>query len=154
MSRLIRHSTEGSEALASATAETLVQARGVTTLKFELAKVTVSTDQQPTTEVENVAFRLLYQTTDGTATGATELAGDPDDPTPALTAFHSFSAEPTAGTVIEEGFFPANGMWEMYWAEGDGPVLDSATTSRIGLEVNASAVVNARAAFAWRIAAG
>jgi hypothetical protein len=145
--------TEGSEALAAATAETVLQVRGVTTQRVELAEVIVSTDQQPTTEIENVAWRLLYQTTDGTATGATELPGDPTDPAPALTGFHSFSAEPTAGGVILEGFFAANQGERLYWAQGEGPVVDDATSSRIGLELNASAVVNARATFRWRVIA-
>ena len=145
--------TEGSEAIASATAETVLQLRGVTTLRAEIAEMVVSTDQQPTTEVENVAWRLLYQTTDGTATGATEVAGDPVDPTPALTGFHSFSAEPTAGSVIIEGFFPANQGERFYWAQGEGPVIDDATSSRIGLELNASAALNARAALRWRVLA-
>lgn len=153
MSRLIRHTTEGSEALAASTAETVVQARGVTTAKFELALAYVSTDQQPTTELETVGWRLLYQTTDGTGSAATELQADPDDPTPAITAFHSFSAEPTPGTVIAEGFFPANSGEMQYLAIGDGIFLDNATTSRIGLELTASAIVNARAGFGWRVAA-
>jgi hypothetical protein len=151
MSHLTRHTTEGSEALAAATAETLIQARGVTTVKYELAYFRVSCDQQPTTEVEDVGWRLLYQTTDGTASAATELQGDPDDQAAALTTFHSFSAEPTAGTVIDEGFFPANGSEFLYKAVGDGIILDSATTSRIGLELTASAVVNARGSFGWRV---
>lgn len=145
--------TEGSEALAAATAETVLQVRGVTTQRVEIAEVRASCDQQPTTELENVAYRLLYQTTDGTATGATEVAGDPADPAPALTGFHSFTAEPTAGNVVDEGFIPANGELYLYWAQGEGPVVDDATSSRIGLELTASAVVNARAKFRWRILA-
>jgi hypothetical protein len=145
--------TEGSEALAASTAETVLQVRGVTTLRVELAEVEFSCDQQPTTELENVGYRLGYQTTDGTATGATEVAGDPVDPTPALTGFHSVSAEPTMGSVIKEGFIPANGEKSWYWAQGEGPIIDDATTSRIGLELTASAIVNARASFKWRVIA-
>lgn len=153
MSRLVRSTTEGQEALAAATAETVLQARGVTTAKFELAQFRLSGDQEPTTEVENISWRLLYQTTDGTATGATELQADPDDPTPALTCFHSFSAEPSAGTVIDEGEIPANGEVALYNAEGDGIFLENATSSRIGLEVTASATVNVRASWSWRVVA-
>jgi hypothetical protein len=153
VSNLPSITTEGAEALAASTAETVLQVRGVTTQKVEIAEVTISCDQQPTTEVENVAYRLLYQTTDGTATGATEIPGDPGDPAPALTGFHSFSAEPTAGGIIREGYFPANGEKTFYWAEGDGPKVDDATSSRIGVELTASAVVNARASISWRILA-
>lgn len=150
MSNLVRITTEGEEALASATAETVLQVRGVTTVKWELAELSFGGDQEVTTEIENIQWRLLYQSTDGTATGATEVAGEPDDPTPALTGFHSFSAEPTAGTVIAEGEIPANGEFYRYWADGDGPKIDNATTSRIGLELTSSAVVNIKAYMAWR----
>lgn len=148
---LIRSTTEGEEALAAATAETILQARGVTTAKYELGELTFGGDQEPTTEVENIRWRLLYQTTDGTATGATEVPDEPDDPTPAITLFHSFTAEPTAGNVIASGEIAANGEVYRYWAEGDGPKLDNATTSRIGLEVTASAVVNVEASWGWRV---
>lgn len=153
MSRLVTITTEGTESLAAATAETLLQARGVTGVKYELAYLCLEGDQQPTTEVENVAFRLLYQTTDGTGSAATEQPGSPDDPTPALTAFHSFSAEPTAGGSQLEGFFPANGGREWYWAEGEGYELDNATSSRLGVEVNASAAIGARATMRFRVMA-
>lgn len=150
MSRAVSSTTEGQEALVAATAETVLQARGVTTVKYELAEVSLGGDQEPTTEVENISIRLLYQTTDGTFTGATEVPDDPDDPTPSITLFHSSAGEPSAGNVIIETEIPANGEFYRYWAEGDGPKLDNATTSRIGLEVTASATVNVRASWKWR----
>jgi len=151
MSRLVRSTTEGQEALAAATAETLLQVRGVTTQKASLAYFRLSADQEATTEIENISWRLLYQSTDGTFTGATEVPGDPDDPTPALTMFHSSAGEPTPGTVIDEGEIPANGETFTYLADGDGIGLDNATTSRIGLEVTASVICNAKASWGWRI---
>lgn len=154
MSRLIRSTTEGEEAVTSATAETILGIRGVTTLKTELAEFSLSGDQEPTTSVGNIQWRLLYQSTDGTATGATELQSDPDDPTPALTCFRHYTAEPTASTVIAEGEIPANGEVYRYWADGEGPIVDSATTSRIGLECTSSVSINVKAHWAWRIVTG
>jgi hypothetical protein len=151
MSHLISSTTEGEEALAAATAETILQVRGVTTQKVELAEVSLAGDQEATTEIENINWRILYQSTDGTATGATEVPQNPDDPTPAITLFHSFTAEPTAGNVIAEGEIPANGELYRYWADGEGPTLDNATTSRIGLEATASIIVNVKAYWRWRV---
>lgn len=151
MSRIVRITTEGEEAIAAATAETLLQFRGVTTLKAEICLMRVAADY--TTDATGVvSWGLYYQSTDGTATGATEVAGDPDDPTPALTGFHSFSAEPTLSTEIECGMFNCNGGSDgFYFAEGDGISIDNATSSRIGLTVNSDKACNVRAILGVRI---
>ncbi len=146
MAHKVRITSEGEEAVASATVETLAQARGVTTGKYECVGAVVSFDLEQTTEQEVAFIEIGYQTTDGTATGATEVAADPDDPTPALTGFHSFSAEPTKGTVFAQRHVPlSGGTAEVYLAAGDGNFLDSATTSRIGVWVTTSAACNAAA---------
>lgn len=152
MSRLVRFTTEGEEAITTA-AETLLQVRGVTTSKWEVAELSVSADYE-TDGTEIVLWDLLYQTTDGTATGGTEVPGDPDDPTPAITVFNSFTAEPTAGSVICSGHFNANGGEAVrYWADGDGPAIDNATSSRIGLRVTSTIACNAQASMALRVVA-
>lgn len=151
MARSVDQTTEGEEAIVAATAETIMQVRGVTSGKYELAEVTLGGDLEITTEVENIRVRVLYQSTDGTATGATESPADPDDPTPALTMFHSFSAEPTAGQVKIDTEIPANGEFYRYWAEGDSPIIvDNATSSRVGIEATASLGCNVAAAWRWR----
>lgn len=153
MSRVVRITTEGEEAVAAATAETLLQFRGVTTLKVEVFEVSLAADY--TTDATGVvSWRLMYQSTDGTGSGATEVAGDPDDPTPAITGFTSFSAEPTPSTVIMEGIFNCNGGSDYrYYAEGDGVYLDNATSSRIGLEVSSDKACNMKATLGVRIGA-
>lgn len=144
--RAISWTTEAEEALGAATAETVLQVRGVTTLKGEICEISVSGDQEATTELETMRVRVLYQSTDGTATGATEVAGEPDDPTPAITTFHSFTAEPTAGSVLIDVQVPANGEFYRYWDDGQSPLkVDNATSSRIGIEVTATAAVNVSA---------
>lgn len=138
--------TEAEEALGAATAETVLQIRGVTTLKGEIFELGVSGDQEATTELETIRVRVLYQTTDGTFTGATEVPGEPDDPTPAWTTFHSSAGEPSAGNVIIDEQFPANGTFYKYWDDGQSPLtLDNATSSRIGIELTATAAVNVSA---------
>lgn len=140
--------TEAEEALAAATAETVLQLRGATAVKARLIEWGVSFDGVSATE-QPVRIRLLRQTTDGTGTGATEVAWDPDAPTANCAALHTFSAEPTAGDVLAEyNVHPQTGIVVQY-PLGREPVLDNATTSRLGIECNAPAAVNASAYIVW-----
>lgn len=138
--------TEGEEAIAAA--ETLVQLRGATTVKAKIREWGVSFDGTSAT-AEPVVVRLLRQTTDGTASAATEVAWDPDNPTANCTSFHSFSAEPTAGEVLEtHEVHPQAGMIRQYLPDC-APILDNAATSRIAIEVTPPAAVNAVAFLVW-----
>lgn len=154
MSRIVRITTEGEEAIAAATAETLLQFRGVTTLKLEVCEFNISADY--TTDATGIVkWSLVYQSTDGTGSGATEIPGDPDDPTPAITGFTSFSAEPTTSSTVAEGHFNCNGgEVYRYYAEGDGITLDNATSSRLGLVVNSDKACNACATLGLRVMSG
>lgn len=133
--------TEGEEALAAATAETVLQLRGATTVKAKILSFGVFFDGTSTT-AEPVRVRFLRQTTDGTGSGATEVAWDPDNPTANCTGFHSFSAEPTAGEVLIEAEVHPQTGYERFFELGREPVLDNATSSRMGIEVTAPATVN------------
>lgn len=154
MSRVVRITTEGEEAVSAATAETLLQFRGVTTLKAEVCELNISADY--TTDATGIVkWALVYQSTDGTGSGATEIPGDPDDPTSALTGFTSFSAEPTTSSTIMEGHFNCNGgEVYRYYAEGDGIVLDSATSSRIGIAITSDKACNMCATLGLRLMSG
>lgn len=149
MSSVYSATTEGEEALGAATAETVIQLRGATVVKARIIEWGVSFDGVSVTG-EPVRIRLLRQTTDGTATGATEaLWDDPDAPAANCTAFHSFTAEPTAGSVLADyNVHPQAGIVIQY-PLGREPVLDNATTSRIGIECTAPAAVNAAAYIVW-----
>lgn len=142
--------TEGEEALGAATAETLIQLRGATATKAKVVAWGVSFDGV-TASAEPVVVRLLRQTTDGTNSGATEAPLDPDSPTANCTAFHSHtSTEPTAGDVLETyEVHPQGGSVVREYIEGREPTLDNATTSRIAIEANAPAAVNAVAWLHW-----
>lgn len=143
MAEPVAITAEGEEAVTATTTETIVQVRGVTTGQYEVTEIGLSADYEPTgADPEIVFWELLYQTTDGTATGATEV-GRPDGPTPAITGFHTFTAEPTGGNGIRMGHFPAaGGEMQRYWADGDGPKIDDATSSRIGLRVTTTVNCN------------
>lgn len=141
--------TEAEEGLAAATAETLLQLRGLTTVRAKIVAWGVSFDGVSAT-AEPVQVRLLFQTTDGTATGATEVAINPASPTAVVTGFHSFTVEPTAGGVIEHyQVHPQGGCLVREYPPGREPVVDKATSSRIGIEVTAPATVNAVAWLQW-----
>lgn len=141
--------TEGEEALAAATAETLVQVIGSASTKSKIVQWSVAFDSVSPT-AEPVLVRLARQTTSGTSTGATEVRNDPDDPTALCTSFHSFSAEPTLGEVIEEiEVYPGGIPFVMQYPMGLEPIIDSDTASRVGIIVTAPAVVNAVATLKW-----
>jgi len=141
--------TEGEEALAAATAETIIQLRGSTACKAKVIEWGISFDGTSGT-AEPVRVRLLRQTTDGTGTGATEVAWDPDNPTANCTALNTFSStEPTAGEVLAEyEVHPQTGIVIQY-PLGREPVLDNAATSRIAIEATAPATVNCSAYLVW-----
>jgi hypothetical protein len=141
--------SEGEEAIAAATVETLVQLRGVTTAKARIVAWGISLDGVTSTDAPAVVD-LLFQTTDGTATGATEVALNPDEPAALVTGFHSFSAEPTPGGIIESyEVHPQGGMVIREYPPGREPMITNATSSRIGVRVNCPTAVNALAWIQW-----
>lgn len=147
--KLYGATTEALEALSAATAETLVQLRGATATKARVVAWGVSFNGTTPT-AEPVLVELLRQTTDGTGTGATEAKYDPDDPTAAITAFHSFTAEPTAGERLEQVLVhPQGGIYIREYPPGREPVLDDATTSRMAIRATAPAAVSAVAWIQW-----
>lgn len=150
MSSIYSATTEGAQTLIAATPETLIQLRGASTIKGKIRKWGVFFNGVTATAVP-VAVRLLRQTTDGTSSGATEAAWDPDNPTANCTAFIGFSStEPTAGEVLETAFVhPQAGFYVAEYPPDCRPTLDNAATSRIGIECNAPAGVDARAFVVW-----
>jgi hypothetical protein len=142
--------TEAEEALAAATAETLVQLTGRSAGKTRLLGWGVSFDGTSASAAP-VVVRLLRQTTAGTATAASEVAWDPDDPSAGCTSFHSFTAEPSAGDVLEyHEVHPQGGNLIREYPPGREPVVDSSTASRLAIEANAPAIVNAHAFLIWQ----
>lgn len=139
--------TETEEALTTSV-ETVLQLRGAAAVKPRIREWSITFDGISAT-AEPVRVRLLRQTTDGTATGASEVKWDPDSPAANCTAFHTFTAEPTAGDVLWEGHVHPQAGIHIQYPLGCEPVLDDATTSRIGIDVLAPAAVNCCASMVW-----
>lgn len=148
MASIFSVTTEGEEALAAATAETVVQLTGANAVKAKIVEWGVSFDGTSAT-AEPVRIRVLRQTTAGTASAATEAKWDPDNPTANCTAFHSFTAEPTASDVLADYEVHPQAGIAIQYPLGREITLDSATSSRIGIEVTAPAIVNAVAYLVW-----
>lgn len=131
-------------ALAAATAETIIQLVAPATIRGRLIEFGIGFDGIVST-AEPVDVRLLRQTTAGTASAGTVNPLDVDAPAALVTAQITFTAEPTAGAVLGAWpLHPQGGMMVVkydLWAEA--PVIDVST--RLGLECNAPAVVNCTA---------
>jgi len=141
-------STEGEEGCTTS-AETLVQLIGTTAKKARIVKWGVSFDGTNAAAAP-AQVELAYQTTAGTSTGASEVAWDPDDGPATVTGFHSFSAEPTKGSVLEHyEVHQQGGGIIIEYPPGREPQLQKLTTSRLGIIVTCSEAVNAVAFIVW-----
>jgi len=137
--------TEGEEALVASALETLVQIIGHAGAKTAIVEWGIGIDA---TSAGTALVELCRQTTAGTSSAASEVLWDPDDAAASFTGFHSFSAEPTKGDVLASYEVPENGgQIIMQYPLGREPIIDSATTSRMGLCVTATQICNAVAYF-------
>jgi hypothetical protein len=141
--------TEGEETLTTS-AETLLQITGSASIKTRVVQWSVAFDSTSAT-AEPVLVRLARQSTAGTATGAAEVTADSDDPAALVTCFHSFTAEPTIGAILEEHLvYPGGIPLIVQYPLGDEPVIDASTSDRLAIIVTAPAAVNAVASMRWR----
>lgn len=141
--------TEGEEALAAATAETLLQLNGVATCKAKIIQWSVSFDGTSATSAP-VLVKLLRQTSTGASgSAASEVKWDPDNPTALLVGLHSFGTNPSAGDVLEYHEVHPQGGIVIQYPLGREPTIDNATSSKIGIEVTAASTVNAVATLVW-----
>lgn len=141
--------TEGEEALAAATAETLLTLIGASATKARIVEWGVSFDGT-SASAEPVRIRIVRATADGTGTSATIKPWDPDNPTANCTAKHSYTAEPTkeSQALVEMDVHPQGGVVIQY-PLGREVVVDNSTGSIVCIEVTAPAVVNAEAYLVW-----
>ena len=143
--------TEGEEALAAATAETVLHLIGHASVKAKIVEWGVSFDgTSPTAEPVQVK---LFRTTadDGTASGASELMwGDPDAPTPLCTVKHSFSVEPTKASfpIFAMEVHPQAGLIIQY-PLGREIGLDNTASGGVCIEVTSPAIVNVQGYIVW-----
>ena len=130
------------EALAAATAETLIQLVAASNHRVKVLRWGVFFDGTSAT-AEPVQIRLLRQTTAGTASSLTPVKLDDSiGETLQTTAQQDFTAEPTAGDVLESyEIHPQQGIMVIY-PLGQEPIIGGG--DRMGIEVTAPATVNAR----------
>lgn len=138
--------TEGEEALAAATAETILAAAGASTIKGRLIGFGFAFDGIVSTEAPVVwALRRGSSASQGSSTAATEEKKDSDDVSAIVTGFHSFSSEPTytGQNLMQGNVHPQGGMYEWNAARDEEEwVLDDSTNSFFGLVLTAPAVTN------------
>jgi hypothetical protein len=146
--------TEAEEALAAATAETVVLLAGNTSSKMAIYRWRVGFDgTSSTAEPIVVSVKRGNSASQGTSTGATEEKLDPDDSASLSNGFHSFTVEPTyTGQPLDIVEVHPQGGWYEWVARDDADmlVLDDATNSFIGIEVTAPATVNCSASLWYR----
>ena len=141
--------TEGEEALAAATAETVLLVAGSTSAKGLLWGFGFSVDgTSPTAEPGRFALKRGNSASQGTSTAATAEKKDSAAPTSLLTGFHSFTAEPTytGQSLVSGEIHPQGGVYE--WRANtieECWVLDAATNSFFGLVLTYAAIVNVEA---------
>lgn len=143
MTALIGSVQIAEEALAAATAETIMQLVAPANHRVKLLRWGVFFDGTSVT-AEPVQIRLLRQTTAGTASALTPVKMDDSvAETIQTSAQHDFTAEPTAGDVLESyNVHPQQGI-AMIYPLGQEPIIGGG--DRLGIECNAPAAVNCRA---------
>lgn len=141
--------TEGLEGVTTAT-ETILQLKGATASKGALVAWGISFSGIDPVGAP-IQVDLLRQTTAGTNAGAAEVQLDADDAAPGITGFTSFSAEPTAGAVLEQYWIhPQGGNMVREYPPGREPMIAKAATDYLALRVvSPGAAVNVLAWMQW-----
>jgi hypothetical protein len=117
----------------SASTLTLIQVAASANTRLEVIGWEVSFDGADSTKTP-ILCELLRQTTAGTSTALTLAKGDEASQTATATAGKIFTAEPTAGDILDSKYLtPANGIWGYQWPLGDEIVVG--VSGRIGIRV-------------------
>lgn len=150
MASVYSATNEGAEALAAATAETVICLVGSTATKARVIEWGVSFDGISATAVP-VRVRLVRTTADdGTSSAATENGWDPDNPTANCVAKHSYSAEPTkASTALVDVNVPPTSGMVLQYPLGREIVVDNSASTGLAIECTAPATVNVLCWISW-----
>lgn len=130
------------EALAAATAETIIQLVAPTNQRVRVLGWGVFFDGTSATAAP-VEVRIVRQTTAGTASALTPVLNQPASETIQTTAQQDFSAEPTSTDVLDVVEVHPQGGYEKWFPPGYEIIMAGGT--RLGLECTAPAIVNVRA---------
>jgi hypothetical protein len=130
------------EALAGATAETVIQLLTPSTRKAQVIEIGIGFDSVTASNVP-ATVELLLQTTAGTGTSITPDPTDPGMPAALVTAQHHFTAEPTASTIRWATTMPVVGGLLIYQLPLDREII-MAVSTRLGLRITSPSAVNVR----------
>lgn len=151
MGALFSATTEGEEALAAATAETVIALMGVAAVHGKLVEFGISFDGV-TAAAEPVQIELYRITANGTATGATEAKWDlASGVTAQITAHHSYTVEPTKTDRLAcWEVHPQGGSLVIQYPLGREPTISNGSTSSgLAIVATAPAIVNVVAYVVW-----
>jgi len=143
MAALQARVTSGPVALAAGVAKTALQVIAPANQRVKVTNVGIYTDGVTSNAVP-IQVRILRQTTAGTGTAATPVPVE-KELTEAIqtTAAANFTAEPTAGDVLDNLGVPAfMGQYEVFYPLGQEILVQGG--GRLGFECNAPAGVNVR----------
>lgn len=126
----------GAQSLAAATAETLLQLVTGSTRRAKIVGFTLSFSSVTATDVP-VLVEFLLQTTAGTASAATPQPDDQADPAAIATAQATFTAEPTASTVLRAFTLTPVGGHITCDLEAMAKEIKMLVSTRVGLRVTA-----------------
>jgi len=142
--------TVTNNALAAATAETVVQLVTAATERIQITSITIAFDGTSST-AEPVDVFLVTQDTAGTSSAGTIGKLDAAAPTAQTTSRITFTAEPTTDSneIWRTMIHPQGGIYEKNWALGDATAPKIAVSSRVGLKMNAPAAVNTSVTIQW-----
>lgn len=130
------------EALAAATAETIIQGVASASKSVRLVRWGISFNGVSVTDAP-VLVELLRLTSAGTSSAFTPVKLDPASDAPLMTARTSHTAEPTAGDVIEKHYVSPTSLLVMQYAFDERVTV--APSGRLGIRVLAANAVNASA---------
>jgi hypothetical protein len=149
MASIYSCTTEGEEALAAATAETVLAVLGDAVVRGKIVEWGVSFDGVSST-AEPVRCRIVQITTDGTATNATAKIWTNGAPAANCQPRKDYSAEPTkdANPYVDFNIHPQTGFAIQY-PLGRELELPADGTDGFGIELTAAATVNATAYIVW-----
>ena len=140
MAGVIASAINVSEALAAATAETVVQIVPAANHPVKLLGWAVSFDGTSVT-AEPVTCELCRQDTAGTSSALTPNEKTDFNITLQTAARTDFTAEPTTSTVIERREVHPQSGYEKIYPFGQEPMVQN--TERFGIRITAPAIVNA-----------
>jgi hypothetical protein len=127
----------GSQNLAAATAETLIQLVTGSTRRAEITGFTLAFPSVTAAHVP-VLCEFLLQTTAGTASAVTPGADDQADPAAIATAQKTFTAEPTASTILRQFLLTPVGGLIICDLEAMNKTIRMLISTRVGLRVTAT----------------